>query len=109
MVTTAEYNTRRKGRGYAYPGTLWPQSVDLGYVFLRLFCLRNYHSLYWNGCIITIDFRHGNALVVGNTTMLIMIIIIYLIAQAGQKIGAQQMFDLHHFYEETLGEKVYIK
>ena len=39
----------------------------------------------------------------------ILIIIIYFIAQTGQKIGAQQMFDLHHFYEETLGEKVNIQ
>jgi len=38
-----------------------------------------------------------------------LIIIIYIIAQTGQKIGAQQMFDLHHFYEETLGEKVNIQ
>ena len=35
-------------------------------------------------------------------------IILYLIAQAGQKVGAQQMFELHHFYEETMGEKVLI-
>jgi hypothetical protein len=38
-----------------------------------------------------------------------LIIIIYIIAQAGQKIGAQQMFDLHHFYEEILGEKIAIQ
>ena len=37
-----------------------------------------------------------------------LILIIYIIAQAGQKIGAQQMFDLHHFYEKILGEKVII-
>ena len=33
-------------------------------------------------------------------------VIIYIIAQTGQKIGAEQMFTLHHFYEETLGKKV---
>lgn len=38
-----------------------------------------------------------------------LIIIIYIIAQTGQKIGAQEMFDLHHFYESTLGEKVTIQ
>ena len=38
-----------------------------------------------------------------------LIIIIYLIAQTGQKIGAQEMFNLHHFYETTLGEKVTIE
>jgi hypothetical protein len=36
-------------------------------------------------------------------------LLVYLIAQAGQKLGAQQMFDLHHFYEETLGERVHIQ
>jgi hypothetical protein len=35
-------------------------------------------------------------------------IILYLVAQVGQKIGASQMFDLHHFYENTVGEKVSI-
>ena len=35
-------------------------------------------------------------------------LILYLIAQAGQKVGAQQMFDLHHFYEKTMQEKVFI-
>ena len=39
----------------------------------------------------------------------ILVVIIYLIAQTGQKLGAQQMFDLHHFYEETLGERVHIQ
>ena len=38
-----------------------------------------------------------------------LIIIVYLIAQTGQKIGAREMFDLHHFYESILGEKVLIK
>ena len=28
---------------------------------------------------------------------------LYLTAQSGQKLGAQQMFTLHHFYEKTLG------
>jgi len=36
-------------------------------------------------------------------------IIVYFIAQTGQKIGAQEMFELHHFYENTLGEKVHIQ
>lgn len=35
-------------------------------------------------------------------------VILYLIAQMGQKLGAAEMFDLHHFYEEILGEKVVI-
>jgi hypothetical protein len=32
--------------------------------------------------------------------------ILYFIAQTGQKIGASQMFDLHHFYENSFNEKV---
>lgn len=35
-------------------------------------------------------------------------LILYVVAQMGQKIGASQMFDLHHFYEETVGEKISI-
>ena len=34
--------------------------------------------------------------------------LLYIIAQTGQKIGAEQMFSLHHFYEETLGKRVHI-
>lgn len=33
-------------------------------------------------------------------------LILYFIGQTGQKIGAQQMFDLHHFYESTTGDKI---
>lgn len=40
---------------------------------------------------------------------LILLLILYFIAQTGQKIGAQQMFDLHHFYEDILGEKVQVE
>ncbi|MEM9859525.1 MAG: hypothetical protein AAF843_19380 [Bacteroidota bacterium] len=33
----------------------------------------------------------------------------YLIAQAGQKIGAEQMYTLHHFFENLIHDKVNIK
>ncbi|RLD69046.1 MAG: hypothetical protein DRI95_01265 [Bacteroidetes bacterium] len=33
---------------------------------------------------------------------------IYLIAQFGQKVGVEQTFRLHHFFEETVGKKVHI-
>lgn len=33
-------------------------------------------------------------------------LVLYLIAQVGQKIGAEQTFLLHHFYENTIGERV---
>jgi hypothetical protein len=33
-------------------------------------------------------------------------LILYISAQAGQKMGAQQMFEIHHFYEELAGDKV---
>lgn len=35
-------------------------------------------------------------------------LILYFFAQTGQKLGAQQMFDIHHFYETALGEKIHI-
>lgn len=34
---------------------------------------------------------------------------LYIIAQLGQKLGAEQMFALHHFYEELIHDKVSIK
>lgn len=34
--------------------------------------------------------------------------ILYFSAQTGQKLGAQQMFDIHHFYEQTTGDKIEI-
>ena len=33
-------------------------------------------------------------------------LVLYIIAQFGQKLGAEQTFRLHHFYEETVGKKV---
>lgn len=35
-------------------------------------------------------------------------LILYLIAQAGQKVGAEQMFRIHHFYEELFDDKIKI-
>ena len=35
-------------------------------------------------------------------------LVLYLLAQTGQKMGAQEMFDLHHFYEEVIHEKIEI-
>jgi len=35
-------------------------------------------------------------------------LLLYLIAQFGQKLGARQMFDLHHFLEEAIDKKVRI-
>ncbi len=31
---------------------------------------------------------------------------LYLVAQAGQKVGAEQMFRIHHFYEEVIKHRV---
>ncbi|OEK02782.1 hypothetical protein BFP97_15160 [Roseivirga sp. 4D4] len=31
---------------------------------------------------------------------------LYLIAQAGQKVGAEQMFRIHHFYEQVIKHRV---
>lgn len=35
-------------------------------------------------------------------------LILYLVAQAGQKVGAEQMFRIHHFYEGLFQDKVKI-
>ena len=35
-------------------------------------------------------------------------IILYFIAQFGQKMGVEETFMIHHFFEETLGEHVHI-
>lgn len=34
---------------------------------------------------------------------------LYLIAQAGQKFGAEQMFRIHHFYEQVIKHRVNIE
>ena len=36
-------------------------------------------------------------------------LILYLVAQAGQKVGADQMFRLHHFYEDLFQHRVAIE
>ncbi len=38
-----------------------------------------------------------------------MAIILYFVAQTGQKIGVEQTFTIHHFYEEIIGQKVHIE
>lgn len=39
----------------------------------------------------------------------IIALILYLIAQAGQKVGAEQMFRIHHFYESLIRHRVALK
>lgn len=36
-------------------------------------------------------------------------LILYLVAQAGQKVGAEQMFRIHHFYETVIKHRVALK
>jgi len=38
----------------------------------------------------------------------VLALILYLASQAGQKFAAQQMFDIHHFYERVTKDKVYL-
>lgn len=33
---------------------------------------------------------------------------LYFVAQFGQKIGAEQMFTLHHFFEDSVGHRIHI-
>jgi hypothetical protein len=34
--------------------------------------------------------------------------ILWLMAQTGQKVGAEQTFTIHHFFEESIGEQIHI-
>lgn len=36
-------------------------------------------------------------------------LVLYLVAQSGQKVGAEQMFRIHHFYEAVVKHRVAIK
>lgn len=36
------------------------------------------------------------------------LVVLYFVAQAGQKMGVEQTFQLHHFFEEAIGEPVHI-
>lgn len=36
-------------------------------------------------------------------------VVLYLISQTGQKLGAQQMFDIHHFYEGITKDRIVVK
>lgn len=36
-------------------------------------------------------------------------LVLYLVAQSGQKVGAEQMFRIHHFYETLVKHRVAIK
>lgn len=35
-------------------------------------------------------------------------VVLYIMAQTGQKIGAEQTFDIHHHFEMAIGQKVHI-
>lgn len=36
-------------------------------------------------------------------------VFLYLLSQFGQKLGAEQMFTLHHFFEEVIGQRIHIE
>ncbi|MEQ9299604.1 MAG: hypothetical protein RIF33_13610 [Cyclobacteriaceae bacterium] len=39
----------------------------------------------------------------------IVALVMYFVAQAGQKMGAEEMYRMHHFYEDTVGSVVHIE
>ncbi len=41
--------------------------------------------------------------------MAVIALVLYLSAQAGQKVGAEQMFRIHHFYEQVIKHRVALK
>ncbi len=36
-------------------------------------------------------------------------LILYIVAQFGQKVGAEQMFTLHHFFEDSVGHRIHLE
>ena len=38
----------------------------------------------------------------------VMAMVLYIVAQFGQKIGAEQMFTLHHFFEDSIGHRIHV-
>ena len=51
----------------------------------------------------------GNASILWAIPVLgIVALILYLISQAGQKLGAQQLFDIHHFYEGITHDRIIV-
>ena len=41
--------------------------------------------------------------------LVVLALVLYIIAQFGQKIGAEQMFTLHHFFEESIGHRIHVE
>lgn len=39
----------------------------------------------------------------------VLALVLYLVAQFGQKLGAEQMFTLHHFFEDSVGHRIHIE
>lgn len=39
----------------------------------------------------------------------LMALALYIIAQVGQKLGAEQTFALHHFFESSIGQRIHIE
>lgn len=74
--------------GYVATGIL---SLFIGMWGLSLYTLGNDASILW---VIP-----GLSLVA---------LVLYLVSQTGQKLGAQQMFDIHHFYEELVRDKIIV-
>jgi len=64
--------------------------------------------LIWGG----VEWQMNNdtsLLTIGIPSLLGLGLLVYLIAQFGQKIGAEQMYALHHFFEDSIKERVHIE
>lgn len=64
--------------------------------------------LVWGGVEWQLN-NNSSMLTMGVPTLVGAGVIVYMIAQFGQKIGAEQMFSLHHFFEDTIKERVHIE
>lgn len=63
--------------------------------------------LIWGGVVWQMN-NDPSLLTMGVPVLLGIGLLVYLIAQFGQKIGAEQMFALHHFFEDSIKERVHI-
>ena len=63
--------------------------------------------LVWGGVVWQMN-DDPSLLAMGVPSLLGAGIVVYMIAQFGQKIGAEQMFTLHHFFEDAIKVRVHI-
>ena len=64
----------------------------------------SFFAAFWGFSQLTLG--HDARILWALPVLAVVALVLYLIAQMGQKIGADQMFRLHYFYEEIFHDKV---